>query len=226
MEWTNEFESREAFLQSNCQFEWDGQIVVGGRRTTFGEEVDAIHDLVGWTTVQVQPVQLIEWLLEHKKGQNVEEDKMAKDTELVTKRHVRELFKAATRGELPGKGKYEGVTYSISDREVTYGKKKYKVMGESRLTVKEVTGSKKKQAPPLSGKTFKATCRECGKGFDLSKFTPYHDICPDCRDKAKKGKELFGGTEVVKCNSCGKSITVSKYDYNEARYCDSCMESA
>lgn len=152
-----------------------------------------------------------------------------KTTELA-KRIVRDV----RAGVVEAEGQLEGGTkYAVKDNGglavVIVGGESYEVSGNKRLTIKAVTKPKaKKAAKPKAGPKpdyIETVCRECGTTFSLSKFNPYHDICPDCRKAAKNAKTPILGWKKVECTSCGKNFSVNAYDYN-IKVCPTCMAAA
>lgn len=138
-----------------------------------------------------------------------------------------ELAKMAVRKVRDGgpvNGEADGIHWNVEDKgrgvvEFTLGADRFLVTGAQRLTVKKVARAedkprKAKAGTKAVGPTIDATCRECGKSFKLSKFTPYLDLCYDCRKAIKAKGKLLPTTGKIQrvCEVTGKTFMVSKYN--------------
>lgn len=148
---------------------------------------------------------------------------------------VRELVRAAMAEEIELRGETEdGREYEITATDqgfsVVLEGKTYAVSGNARKTVApkakaaSKAKAKAKTAPKPRAKAAKkepkpdtsdVKCRDCGENFKLSKFTPYHDVCPKCRKiRAADHRyldETSDATVEATCDVTGKKFRVSKY---------------
>jgi len=144
---------------------------------------------------------------------------------------VRNLVKKVIAEDLPLRGLTDNdeeyvVEATAKGFNVTMGTEKYTVAGTKRLVVSAVKPEKvkkektpkaprvKKEKPAPKDPIMDVKCRECGSEFKLSKFTPYLDICPDCRKKKiADGMYLDGETSQIErvCEVTGKKFKTSKF---------------
>jgi hypothetical protein len=98
-----------------------------------------------------------------------------------------------------------------TSREIKLEGRTYEVMGEKRLTVRDITpkgeGKRASKEPKAPVQDVDKKCVVCGETFTCSRFTPYFDKCLQHRKGADTGK-----AEARECDTCGKSFKPSRFN--------------
>jgi hypothetical protein len=90
----------------------------------------------------------------------------------------------------------------------------FKVRGNKRLYVEQLKAKKvRKSSGDVKPDFIETVCDHCGTTFKLSKFTPYHTTCYDCRKAARKeqGRWMDSDRITKVCEVTGKEFTTSKF---------------
>ena len=154
-----------------------------------------------------------------------------------TSGEIKAIVRNVRDGKMDAVGTVSGKSYDLRADKMAYDGVDYLIKGDTRLQVFKISEHKPKseKAQPKKAPKEKAEkpaimpayitvpCRECGKLFHVSKFTPYLDLCSNCRDEYTAANKPMLGTKVVYCMQCGAQLDVNAYDYND-KLCAACRE--